>query len=168
MSELILGVCDVTLIDELRGILKENEANEEREAEEEAFAVDHPSAGRDDDAAVPPDPVPPVPGFHELSEEAFHDALKIHDLGGWRWVNKERPKQRAGRVHYIHRNLKATCQLHGTGCSLYVSVEVGQDRFATRELIMWLDSAVRSNLSVEQHMESARHIKVNKFGMRAR
>ena len=166
MGELILAICDVPLVDELRGILKEVEANEEKEAEEEAFDIDHPSAGREDDAAAPPDPpVPPVSSFHELSEEAFHDALKIHDLGGWRWVNKERPEQRVGRVHYIHKNLKATCQLHGLGCSLYATVEGGQDRFATRELIMWLDSAARSNLSVEQHMASTKHIKANKFGM---
>ena len=92
--------------------------------------------------------------------------LGIRDIGGWRF-NVGDGDDRLGRIDYICKNLKATCQQH-KNCSLYASLHSVSDQRAVWHLVDWLHRARRENLDVHRHQDLAVQLKVEVFGMKVR
>ena len=92
--------------------------------------------------------------------------MGLRDIGGWRF-EAVADGTRVGKVSYISRNMKATCQPE-QHCYCYATLRSVSDDFAVRQLARWLHRGHAEGWGPMQHLESAMQSKVTEFGTRAR
>jgi len=134
---------------EVEGLMEEKEEEKEEEVEEEVDSGDFDINEPDVDA--------------EVAKARFMTTMSIHDAGNWRFYLNSNPRERAGVMHNISGNLKATCSRHPR-CVCYLRVPPGKVLEAELDLIGWLDKAARSN--IVEHADMSLALRRDKYGTR--